>query len=1187
MTEGYDSLGVRREHVEIFVKSVPDLLCQDSTNLNSNKIKGSETTLYFYRFNITSCFHRTEECPSCGPHIQGLRTAGIALLRPLTDEQLHCSMKLCMRKSDPLEFRVTPLFAGGNIHAGLVTDVDMGYMQRYHKACLCLESAASNENDLDWDNFTSCDSALLVEKEDVTAVSIKEWARSSNGAYYVLFPIPHRNEDRARPIFSSTAAGNVLNNWWSEHFRRSAQEAHVLVHNLRVQLQVNSRAAVAAVDEDSRAISASQVPATPSTVPILPDSLNGLLVSRGPGVIYHVVAADNPKDIVRVTDAMVLVCADRIRDLLQNKSVPQRLKAGPGVRGLSPLDFRAACDALCSSSLTSDTCGDAQVADGCDGRKVVHIWGHFYAAWTYADHYAAKGVLSSQRVQELLNELGPSPLVHLGASPQTYNPNSHRLVLAYAAPRNLRLTELLSFPDQIEVELKAETLAPASVAPRACEGEVHVQEVHSHASAIYLLPDVCRPLGHAKHFYTGLAVGACVWRLENMLIAHEARAFVLNMAAAHLASATAAVRGLGAPTPDGFLGQRIEVQHVDSEGRWIDCAVVELNRMPTDVKPAIRLLSPSLSTMIEALTPLMACDACNSGRLELLGDSVLKASMGLEVFMKRCYLSEGAMTEGRRKLVSNNYLMDRCLETGLARFMRPITLSGGSSFMQHRPPGMSDNALADGRSLWNASFILDSNDNATNAALLSQPSGTAGGAKKKKKKKNAQNASTVATMASGEASELPLASTAEEGSVHMNPANNDQFVSKATASPLLLQHIAISVPPKYLADQLEALVGAFMSSGGWALGFAVTRAFLDMDRKCSEMFGPSITLGSHETPADCLYAQIDTNLSNNDVSSSTIPQGFVPQQPVMTHLSNHDILAIGHALGYEFRSTALLHEALTHASVPGARSNQRLEFFGDAIIDICAISYLYRAAPLAHEGDISQARSSCLSNQYLSLVALHKLGLHRWLKTGSSELARELNTIQMDEKLLNNIWPTTTPASEPVNVKHKEVSLSSDATSSSQKPSRFHSSKLLWCLWKGATSCLGRKRKIPSSESSPPTLSFIDTVSDASVKHDEIKYESVASAINEPEVVAISEAEAYKTYPEKLHHAGAEKACADALEALFGAIFIDSNGSFDIVLKCMMHIGVLSRGVCATVENRRHLRVAAVRNTLVSTCKKL
>jgi len=89
-------------------------------------------------------------------------------------------------------------------------------------------------------------------------------------------------------------------------------------------------------------------------------------------------------------------------------------------------------------------------------------------------------------------------------------------------------------------------------------------------------------------------------------------------------------------------------------------------------------------------------------------------------------------------------------------------------------------------------------------------------------------------------------------------------------------------------------------------------------------------------------------------------------------------------LGYEPRDLALFSAALTHRSAAGA-NNERLEFLGDAVLNLLIAHRLYQAFPQATEGDLSRLRARLVSREPLAEIAL-ALGLGETLQLGSGEL---------------------------------------------------------------------------------------------------------------------------------------------------------------------------------------------------------
>jgi ribonuclease-3 len=94
-------------------------------------------------------------------------------------------------------------------------------------------------------------------------------------------------------------------------------------------------------------------------------------------------------------------------------------------------------------------------------------------------------------------------------------------------------------------------------------------------------------------------------------------------------------------------------------------------------------------------------------------------------------------------------------------------------------------------------------------------------------------------------------------------------------------------------------------------------------------------------------------------------------------------------LGHRFADRALLEESLTHPShtqiVPGP-SNQRLEFLGDAVLQLIVSTALFEAFPGEREGVLSRRRSVLTKGDFLVKVAL-ELGIDRALRLSHAEEA--------------------------------------------------------------------------------------------------------------------------------------------------------------------------------------------------------
>lgn len=90
------------------------------------------------------------------------------------------------------------------------------------------------------------------------------------------------------------------------------------------------------------------------------------------------------------------------------------------------------------------------------------------------------------------------------------------------------------------------------------------------------------------------------------------------------------------------------------------------------------------------------------------------------------------------------------------------------------------------------------------------------------------------------------------------------------------------------------------------------------------------------------------------------------------------------ALGHAVRDPGLFRRALTHRSAPGP-SNERLEFLGDAVLNLLVAEQLYLRFPAADEGSLSRLRARLVSAAPLAEVGM-ALGIGEVLLLGGGEL---------------------------------------------------------------------------------------------------------------------------------------------------------------------------------------------------------
>ncbi len=99
---------------------------------------------------------------------------------------------------------------------------------------------------------------------------------------------------------------------------------------------------------------------------------------------------------------------------------------------------------------------------------------------------------------------------------------------------------------------------------------------------------------------------------------------------------------------------------------------------------------------------------------------------------------------------------------------------------------------------------------------------------------------------------------------------------------------------------------------------------------------------------------------------------------------NEEVLhEIEQIIGYKFSNSDLLSQSLTHSSAVDNRlsSNERLEFFGDAILSVVICQTIFERFSNCLEGDLTKIKSVLVSRGTCAKVARH-LGLHKFLTVG-------------------------------------------------------------------------------------------------------------------------------------------------------------------------------------------------------------
>lgn len=171
---------------------------------------------------------------------------------------------------------------------------------------------------------------------------------------------------------------------------------------------------------------------------------------------------------------------------------------------------------------------------------------------------------------------------------------------------------------------------------------------------------------------------------------------------------------------------------------------------------------------------------------------------------------------------------------------------------------------------------------------------------------------------------------------------NDRFTPRKWNAPLISSKLALAgtqpkrkLSMKVLADVVEALIGAGYMDGG------MRRA-----QACLHRFLPEINV-QEGVPSREKVPDLASNLLNSEL--------------------------IGSLIGYNFQDASLLTEALTHSSCEHdmrTQSYQRLEFLGDAVLDMVVVSIFAELNQKIPEGKMTLIKHSVVNAGLLAFLCM-------------------------------------------------------------------------------------------------------------------------------------------------------------------------------------------------------------------------
>ncbi|MFT7002951.1 MAG: ribonuclease-3 [Sulfurimonas sp.] len=148
-----------------------------------------------------------------------------------------------------------------------------------------------------------------------------------------------------------------------------------------------------------------------------------------------------------------------------------------------------------------------------------------------------------------------------------------------------------------------------------------------------------------------------------------------------------------------------------------------------------------------------------------------------------------------------------------------------------------------------------------------------------------------------------------------------------------------------------------------------------------------------------------------------------------------NIEALEKTLGYSFKDKKLIIEALTHKSYKQPYDNERLEFLGDAVLDLIVGEYLFNKFDKSDEGKLSKIRASLVNETGFDKLARSlKLGDYIFLSNAeqnnggrekSSLLSNAFEAVIGAVYLEGGLKVVEKIAIDLIEKNHKEISLDS------------------------------------------------------------------------------------------------------------------------------------------------------------------
>ncbi len=86
--------------------------------------------------------------------------------------------------------------------------------------------------------------------------------------------------------------------------------------------------------------------------------------------------------------------------------------------------------------------------------------------------------------------------------------------------------------------------------------------------------------------------------------------------------------------------------------------------------------------------------------------------------------------------------------------------------------------------------------------------------------------------------------------------------------------------------------------------------------------------------------------------------------------TTHPLFELEQRIGYRFKNSGYMEQALTHSSKSGTANNERIEFLGDRVLNLVMAHTLYEQFPADPEGSLAKRHSALVQGPMLAAVAI-------------------------------------------------------------------------------------------------------------------------------------------------------------------------------------------------------------------------